>query len=126
MTYEFMMNKSPNLIYSLTKIFRLSKEKSVFSEELIRNIIKICFVFIHENPDNCIIGLSIPVLKNLLKIPKPYLCCILDYMSMGLQILLKHNVELNFGFYIARFGFQIYHKTTKKSKSNKGVTLPNS
>ena len=126
MSYEFMLNKSPNLIYSLTKIFRLSKEKSVFSEELIRNIIKICFVFIRENPDNCIIGLSIPVLKNLLKIPKPYLCCILDYMAMGLQTLLKYNVDLNFGFYIARFGFEIYHKTTKKSKSNKGVTLPNS
>ncbi len=126
MTYEFMLNKSPNLIYSLTKIFRLSKEKSVFSEELIRNIIKICFVFIRENPDNCIIGLSIPVLKNLLKIPKPYLCCILDYMSMGLQTLLKYNVDLNFGFYIAKFGFQIYHKTTKESKSNKGVPLPNS
>ena len=126
MTYEFMLNKSPNLIYSLTKIFRLSKEKSVFSEELIRNIIKICFVFIKENPDNCIVGLSIPVLKNLLKIPKPYLCCILDYMAMGLQVLLKYNVDLNFGFYIARFGFQIYHKTTKRSKSNKGVTLSNS
>ena len=126
MSYEFMLNKSPNLIYSLTKIFRLSKEKSVFSEELIRNIIKMCFVFIHENPDNCIIGLSIPVLKNLLKIPKLYLCCILDYMSMGLQILLKYNVDLNFGFYIARFGFQIYHKTTKKCKSNKGVPLQNS
>ena len=60
MSYEFLLNKSPNLIYSLTKIFRLSKEKSVFSDELIRNIIKICFVFIHENPDNCVI---IPVLK---------------------------------------------------------------
>ena len=126
MTYEFMLNKSPNFIYSLTKIFRLSKEKSVFSEELIRNIIKIIFVFIRENPDNCIIGLSIPVLRNLLKIPKPYLCCILDYMAMGLQILLKYNVELNIGFYIARFGFQIYHKTTNKSKSNKGITLSNS
>ena len=126
MTYEFMLNKSPNLIYSLTKIFRLSKEKSAFSEELIRNIIKICFVFIRENPDNCIVGLSIPVLKNLLKIPKPYLCCILDYMAMGLQTLLKYNVDLNFGFYIAKFGFKIYHRTTKRSKSNKGVNLPNS
>jgi hypothetical protein len=45
---------------------------------------------------------------------------------MGLQILLKYNVDLNFGFYIARFGFQIYHKTTKNSKSNKGAPLQNS
>ena len=126
MSYEFMLNKSPNIIYSLTKIFKLSKEKSVYSEELCRNIIKTCFGFINENPDNCIIGLSIPVLKNLLKIPRIYLCCILDYMIMGLQILLKHNADLNLGFYIARFGFQIYHKTTKRSKANKGATLPNS
>jgi len=126
MSYEFMLNKSPNIIYSLTKIFKLSKEKSVYSEELCRNIIKICFGFINENPDNCIIGLSIPVLKNLLKIPRIYLCCILDYMIMGLQVLLKHNVDLNLGFYIARFGFQIFHKTTKRSKANKGATLPNS
>ena len=125
MSYEFLMNKSPNLIYSLTKIFKLNKDKSVFEEELCTNIIKICFAFINDNPDNVFIGLSIPVLTNLSKIPRPYLCCILDYMTMGLKILQKHNINLTFGFFIAKFGFLIYHKTTENSKANGRKALPN-
>ena len=46
-SYEFLINKSCNFLYSLTKVFKLSKDKSVFSEDLCRNIIKICFVFIN-------------------------------------------------------------------------------
>ena len=125
MTYEFLMNKIPNLIYSLTKIFKLSKDKSVYEEELCKNIIKICFAFINANPDNVLIGLSTPVLTNLSKIPRPYLCCILDYMTMGLKILQKHNANLTFGFFIAKFGFLIHHKTTENSKANKGKALSN-
>ena len=124
-SYEFLINKSPNLIYSVTKIFKLSKDKSVYEEELCRNIIKICFAFINGNPDNVLIGLSTPVLTNLSKIPRPYLCCILDYMTMGLKILQKHNIKLTFGFFIAKFGFLIYHKTTENSKANLGKALPN-
>ena len=125
MTYEFCINKSPNLIYSITKIFKLSKDKSVYEEELCRNVIKICFAFINDNPDNVLIGLSIPILTNLSKIPRPYLCCILDYMTVGLQILKKYNNKLTFGFFIAKFGFLIHHKTTENSKANKGKALPN-
>ena len=125
MTFEFLMNKNPNLIYSLTKIFKLSKDKSVYEEELCRNIIKICFAFINDNPDNVLIGLSTPVLTNLSKIPRPYLCCILDYMTMGLNILQKNNVNLTFGFFIAKFGFLIHHKTSDNSKANCGKALSN-
>ena len=124
-TYEFLINKSPNLIYSLTKIFKLSKDKSVYEEELCRNIIKICFAFINDNPDNVLIGLSTPVLTNLSKIPRPYLCCILDYMTMGLKVLQKYNAKLTFGFFIAKFGFLVHHKTTENSKANKGKALSN-
>ena len=112
MSFGFLMNKSPNLIYSLTKIFKLSKDKSVYEEELCRNIIKL-------------LGLSTPVLTNLSKIPRPYLCCILDYMTMGLKILQKYNVNLTFGFFIAKFGFLIHHKTSENSKANYGKALPN-
>ena len=125
MTYEFLINKSPNLIYSITKIFKLSKDKSVYEEELCKNIIKLCFAFINDNPDNVLIGLSTPVLTNLSKIPRPYLCCILDYMTVGLTILKKYNNKLTFGFFIAKFGFLIHHKTTENSKANKGKALPN-
>ena len=125
MTYEFLINKSPNFIYSITKIFKLSKDKSVYEEELCKNIIKICFAFINDNPDNVLIGLSTPVLTNLSKIPRPYLCCILDYMTVGLKVLKKYNVNLTFGFFIAKFGFLIHHKTTENSKANKGKALPN-
>ena len=124
-TYEFLINKSPNLIYSLTKIFKLSKDKSVYEEELCKNIIKICFAFINDNPDNVLIGLSTPVLTNLSKIPRPYLCCILDYMTMGLKVLQKYNASITFGFFIAKFGFLIHHKTTENSKANKGKALSN-
>ena len=125
MTYQFLINKSPNMIYTLTKIFKLSKDKSVYGEELCRNIIKICFAFINNNPDNVLIGLSTPVLNNLAKIPRPYLCCVLDYMTMGLKVLQKYNVNLTFGFFIAKFGFLIHHKTTENSKANRGKALPN-
>jgi len=125
LNYEFLINKSPNFIYSLTKIFKLSKDKSVYTEDLCRNIIKICFAFINDNPDNVLIGLSTPVLTNLSKIPRPYLCCVLDYMTMGLKVLQKHNVKLTFGFFIAKFGFLIHHKTTENSKANMDRALPN-
>ena len=125
MTYQFLVNKSPNFLYSITKIFKLSKDKSLYGEELCRNIIKICFLFINDNPDNVLIGLSTPVLTNLSKIPRPYLCCVLDYMSFGLKVLQKHNVNLTFGFFIAKFGFLIHHKTTENSKANRGKSLSN-
>ena len=70
MIYRFLINKSPNMIYTLTKIFKLSKDKSIYGEELCRNIIKICFAFINDNPDNVLIDLSTPVLTNLSKIPR--------------------------------------------------------
>ena len=124
-SYEFLINKSSNFLYSLTKIFKLSKDKSVFSEELCRNIIKICFVFINDNPDNAIIGLSTPILINLGKIPRPYLCCVLDYMTLCLKVLQKYNANITFGFFMAKFGFLIHHKTTENSKVNRGKTLSN-
>ena len=107
------------------KKVKLSKDKSVYEEELCRNIIKICFAFINDNPDNVLIGLSTPVLTNLSKIPRPYLCCILDYMTMGLKVLQKYNTKLTFGFFIAKFGFLVHHKTTENSKANKGKALSN-
>ena len=122
MTYEFMLNKVPNLLYSITKVFTLVKDKSSYSEQLITNILKLCFAFISENPDNCIIGISTPILKNLLKVPKPYLCCIIDYMTYALQILSKNNSELNIGFYIARFGIQIFDMSSKQDSSKKNKT----
>ena len=125
MSYEFLINKSGNFLYSLTKVFKLSKDKSVFSEELCRNIIKICFAFINDNPDNAIIGLSTPVLINLSKIPRPYLCCVLDYMTLCLKVLQKYNANITFGFFMAKFGFLIHHKTTENSKANRGKSLPN-
>ena len=125
MTYEFLINKSSNFLYSLTKVFKLSKDKSVFSEELCRNIIKICFAFINDNPDNATIGLSTPILINLSKLPRPYLCCILDYMTLGLKVLQKYNANITFGFFMAKFGFLIHHKTTENSKANRGKALPN-
>ena len=125
MTFEFLINKCSNFLYSLTKVFKLSKDKSVFSEELCRNIIKICFVFINDNPDNAIIGLSTPILINLSKIPRPYLCCVLDYMTLCLKVLQKYNANITFGFFMAKFGFLIHHKTTENSKANRGKTLSN-
>ena len=124
-SYEFLINKSSNFLYSLTKVFKLSKDKSVFSEELCRNIIKICFAFINDNPDNAIIGLSTPILINLSKLPRPYLCCVLDYMTLCLKVLQKNNANITFGFFMAKFGFLIHHKTTENSKANKGKALPN-
>ena len=124
-TYEFLINKSSNFLYSLTKVFKLSKDKSVFSEDLCRNIIKICFVFINDNPDNAIIALSTPILINLSKIPRPYLCCVLDYMTLCLKVLQKYNANITFGFFMAKFGFLIHHKTTENSKANRGKALPN-
>ena len=124
-TYEFLINKSSNFLYSLTKVFKLSKDKSVFSEDLCRNIIKICFAFINDNPDNAIIGLSTPILINLSKIPRPYLCCVLDYMTLCLKVLQKYNANITFGFFMAKFGFLIHHKTTENSKANRGKALPN-
>ena len=118
MTFEFMLNKIPNLFYSITKVFTLLKEKSSYSEELIHNILKLCFAFITDNPDNCIIGISIPVLKNLIQIPQPYLCCIIDYMTYALQILSNNNIDLNIGFHIARFGIQIYQKIKQETLKN--------
>ena len=37
-------------------------------------------------------------------------------MTLGLQTLIKYNVDVSFGFFLAKFGFLIYHKTTDKSK----------
>ena len=125
MSYEFLINKSSNFLYSLTKVFKLSKDKSVFSEDICRNIIKICFAFINDNPDNAIIGLSTPILINLSKIPRPYLCCVLDYMTLCLKVLQKYNANITFGFFMAKFGFLIHHKTTENSKANKGKALSN-
>ena len=124
MTYEFMLNKIPNLLYSITKVFTLLKEKSSYSEEIINNILKLCFFFISNNPDNCLIGISIPILRNLMHIPQPYLCCIIDYMTYALKILSNNNIDLNIGFSIARFGIQIFQKTSSgENTSDKGKTL---
>ena len=122
MSYEFMLNKAPNLLYSITKVFTLIKDKSSYSEQLITNIFKLCFAFISDNPDNCIIGISTPILKNLIKVPKPYLCCIIDYMTYALQILSNNNSELNIGFHIARFGMQIFDSSSKQDSSKKNKT----
>ena len=122
MSYEFMLNKAPNLLYSITKVFTLIKDKSSYSEQLITNIFKLCFAFISDNPDNCIIGISTPILKNLIKVPKPYLCCIIDYMTYALQILSNNNSELNIGFHIARFGMQIFDSSSKQDFSKKNKT----
>ena len=124
MTYEFMLNKIPNLIYSITKIFTLLKEKSSYSDELIHNILKLCFAFISNNPDNCLVGISIPIIKNLIQIPQPYLCCIIDYMTYALQILSEKNIDLNIGFYLARFGIQIFQKTFNKDSPKSGKIPP--
>ena len=124
MTFEFMLNKVPNLLYSITKVFTLVKEKSSYSEQLITNILKLCFSFISNNPDNCLIGISIPILKNLIQIPKPYLCCIIDYMTYALEILSSNNIELNIGFHIARFGIQIYQSSSKQEPSKKNKAIP--
>ena len=124
MTYQFMLNKIPNLLYSITKVFTLSKEKSSFSEELIHNVLKLCFFFIINNPDNCLIGISIPVLRNLAQIPQPYLCCVIDYMTYALKILSNNNIDLNIGFYIARFGIQIFQRSSAtENTSDKGKML---
>ena len=125
MSYEFMLNKVPNLLYSITKIFTLLKEKSAYSEELIHNILKICFAFIKDNPDNCIIGLSNPILKNLSQIPGPYSCCIIDYMTYALHVLSNNNIELNIGFHIARFGINIFQNSSKRTYSKKGHIVYN-
>ena len=125
MTYEFMLNKVPNFLYSLTKIFTLLKEKSAYSEELIHNILKICFAFIKDNPDNCLIGISIPILKNLNQIPSPYSCCIIDYMTYALHILSNNDIELNIGFHIARFGINIFQNSSKRTHSKRGHNVYN-
>ena len=122
MTYEFMLNKVPNLLYCITKVFTLVKDKSSYSEQLITNILKLCFSFISDNPDNCLIGISIPILRNLIKVPKPYLCCIIDYMTYSLQILSNNNNQLNIGFHIARFGIQIFNNSSNTDSSKKVKT----
>ena len=121
---HFMLNKS-TILYSITKVFKLSKDKSIYSQELCENILRFCFAYICDNQDNCIMGLSTPILKNLSKIPRMYLCCILDYMIFGLKILIRYNAEVPFGFYLAKFGFLIYDKTTDESKRNNGKNLQN-
>ena len=124
-TSQFQFNKS-TILYSITKIFRLSKDKSIYSAELCENVIRFCYAFINENQDNCIIGLSTPILKNLSKIPRQYLCCVLDYMIFGLKILIKFGAEIPNGFLFAKFGFLIYHKSSENSKQNNGQNLSNS
>ena len=125
LTYEFMINKVSNLLYSITKVFSLVKGKSAYSDELIHNILKLCFAFISDNPDNCLLGISNPILKNLIQIPQPYLCCIIDYMTYSLQILSKNNIELNIGFHIARFGFIILRNIPEKISHKKLKNIPN-
>ena len=124
MTYEFMLNKIPNLLYSITKVFTLLKDKNLYSDELIQNILKLCFAFISDNPDNCLIGISTPILKNLIQMPHSYSCCIIDYMIYALQILSNNNIDLNIGFHIARFGIQIFQKISKQDKSKAGKINP--
>ena len=124
MTFEFMINKSPNLLYSITKVFTLLNDKSAYSEELISNILKLCFAFVKDNPDNCFLGLTIPILKNLLEIPKPYLCCVIDYMTYALHIL-SNKADLNIGFHIVRYGVHALSKTSEDENVNKGKHLSN-
>ena len=124
-TSQFLLNKS-TIIYTITKILKLSKNKSVYSDTLCENMIKFCFAFIADNQDNAIIGLTTPILINLTKIPRRFLCCLIDYLIFGLKIFIKYNCEFTFSFLFAKFGFLIYHKTTAESKRNGGKDLPNS
>ena len=122
---QFSLNKS-NIVYTITKIFKLNKDKSLYSDKLCENVIKFCFSFIVDNQDNALIGLSTPILINLSKIPRQYLCCILDYLIFGLKIFIKNNTEFCFSFLFAKFGFLLYYKSTGKSSYNQGNDLPNS
>lgn len=115
-----------NFLYTFTKIFNLTKNKSVFKKELCDQLITFCFSFIHDNQDNCIIGLSTPILNNLSRLPRNYMGCAMDYLIFGLKIMIKYNCEIPFTFLFAKYGYLYFHKTTNKSKQNNKETLPNS
>ena len=46
-------------------------------------------------------------------------------MTLCLKVLQKYNTNITFGFFMAKFGFLIHHKTTENSKANRGKTLSN-
>ena len=121
---QFLLNKS-NILYSITKIFLLSKDKSVYSDALCENIITFCFSYIADNEDNCSLGLSSPILYNLSKIPRQYLCCALDYLLYGIKIFILNKTEIPFCSHYAKFAFIYYTKSTSQSKRNNFKFLPN-
>ena len=47
-------------------------------------------------------------------------------MIFGLKILIKYGCEIPNGFFLAKFGFLIYHKSSENSKQNNGQNLSNS
>lgn len=123
-SYQLILARS-NYSFCITKVFTITKDKAEFDPFFCKKILKILYILIDSSPENVLIGLSSPILRNLSKLPREYYDKVLDYIIEGMRLLINTHNEIGSLHEILKYSVKIYTKTTIESKRNCGTSLKN-
>ena len=121
--YQILMNKS-FLIFTIIKILKIYYNSEQLNRDfkqenkLLSAIMKLLYFYVDNNPDNCIIVLSIQILSVLISVSPNNLEIILNFLFSCLKCISVNKFELVSSLKLVKY-FHLCFEKSLKTDSNK-------